>query len=238
MNIFFRLCVYGANKIYPILERLIPVKQEFQQRPNNILSYTKVFIPGLNIRNRSDYILCCHLVFSFTVMMLIAFSIYMDALLSSGIFIDNTKFNENPLSIAVSFRNISVLPWIIITIAFYIRIRFSMNLAIETPPINCHPALLDDRNQGKWVVRSSIVLLVSPIVTCFSYGFVIGVARYLDKQESIFVAVIGTTFIALATAVMSVFFVMHAILVEKSYRYFDDFKTHLDKMINNQNINK
>jgi hypothetical protein len=106
-----------------------------------------------------------------------------------------------------------------------------MNLDTQAPPITCHPAFYDDDNQGNWIFRSAITLVFLPVFICFSYGAVHAISKYFGVQDNANGVFAVMAFVAFATSSAPMFFVMHAITIEKVYKYFDDLKIHLAPMI-------
>lgn len=163
-------------------------------------------------------------------MMSIMIIIVIDAFIGLNFFVNQSEYIRSPLALSVAFRDLSILPLAIISLIFYVRIRLSMNLETDTPPITCHQAFYDDCNQGNWVFRSAITLIILPVIVCFSHGSVEAVSGYFGIIENESGVVLATSLIALAVSSAPMFFVMHAVTIEKAYKYFDDFKLHLAEM--------
>lgn len=143
MNIVLRLSAAFARAIYPILERWITV-DPIEKRDTGLFSaFIERGLPGLNFANDADYLIYKQSIVIFTLMIAIACVLALDALLSMGLLMDIERFQSEPRSLAVSFRDLSVIPWIVVTVIFYIRIRLSLDLSSDDIPVNINPSYYD-----------------------------------------------------------------------------------------------
>ena len=236
MNIVLRLSTAFARAIYPILERWITV-DPIEKRDAGLLSaFIERGLPGLNFANDADYLIYKQGVVILTLMIAIACVLALDALLSMGLLMDIERFQSEPRSLAVSFRDLSVIPWIVVTVIFYIRIRLSLDLSSDDIPVNIHPSYCDtpstyaDEKKSDWVSRPLFIVLPIMVLIFFSHIFVFGVVRYLSAEQNMPVIFSSIIFLAVGLSTASLLTVLNLIMMEKAYKYFPDLARQFFKM--------
>lgn len=231
MNVILRIFAWAAKTTYPALERMIAIPPVSKRKPRFGLLPIGMFIRDLNISNDTEYLLYISYRISLQFMSLLIAALFIDVSLSLGIFVDAQDFYTAPIIIAHKFRDISILPCLLLTVAFYIRIRLSIDLASAALPIPSHPAFFEDDRQSNWVFRSSIALLAFTVIFAFSSMIVVGVTKYLSIQQSAVGVSIATLFSAFVVFSLPATAVLHMLIIEKAYRYFDNLREHLQVLV-------
>jgi len=248
MNIVIRLCAAFARSIYPVLERWITVDPIGKRGTGPFFAFMKRCLPGLHFTNDADYLVYKQGIAIYALMMSIACLLALDAILSLGLIINLERFQGEPRSLAVSFRDLSVIPWIVVTVIFYIRIRLSLDLSSDDIPVNIHPSYYDtpssyaDDKKSDWVTRPLYIIIPIILALPYSYGFVFGVVRYFSAEQNIIVIVSSILFVAIALSALSLITVMQMLMVEKAYKYFPDlarqfFKRSQQRRLTNNRSN-
>lgn len=235
MNIVLRLSAAFARAIYPILERWITV-DPIEKRDTGLFSaFIERGLPGLNFANDADYLIYKQSIVIFTLMIAIACVLALDALLSMGLLMDIERFQSEPRSLAVSFRDLSVIPWIVVTVIFYIRIRLSLDLSSDDIPVNINPSYYDtpssyaDDKKSDWVIRPLFIIMPIILALPYSYGFVFGVVRYFSAEQNSIIILSSMLFVAIALSILSLLTVMNLLMMEKAYKYFPDLSRQFFK---------
>lgn len=236
MSIAFRLCVWFARKIYPTLERWIPLEPVAKRTDGwGPLSITKMCAKLWRIQSDSEYLSYKHSIFAFKFMMALYAIVVGDAVFGTFLIVEQNGLNEYPMALSTPLRNIAFFPWILITIIFYIRIRLSVDMRTERVPFLVHPAILEEQNKARFFIHAAIVLYMVSAIPLGGNYIPLAVARYLnqyfDAYHSAPLTLISTAFFALCLAGTSWLFVAAAPTLEKSHSHFDDLKKHLSKMV-------
>src|SRR5690606_33726225 len=94
------------------------------------------------IENDSEYLSYRHSIFAFKVMAALYLLVVADAVVGTNIIVEPEGLGSYPMALSTPLRNIALIPWILITITFYIRIRMSVDMRTERVPFLVHPARL------------------------------------------------------------------------------------------------
>lgn len=227
MNILFRLCVWFAKCIYPTLESLIKIDPPERRSSGVFSSLIQRGIPGLNFNNDSDHLIYKQSIVIFSTMVAMAIATVLDAIFSMGLLVNVDVYQREPRSLAIFFRDISVLPWLMITVIFYIRIRFSLNLSSDNIPININPSFYDDETKGNWVIRPLIIIIPFIVLLLHSNAFVFGVVRYFSAEKNTLIIFSSLLFVSIGLSAASLITVMKLLMIEKAYSHFSDLRRQL-----------
>ncbi|MBS3960944.1 MAG: hypothetical protein KGZ61_03785 [Sandarakinorhabdus sp.] len=236
MSIIFRLCTSTAKKIYPTLERWIPLEPLAERKDGwGPFSINKMCAKLWRIESDSEYLSYKHSIFAFKFMMALYAIVVADAVFGTFLVVEPNGLNEYPMALSTPLRNIAIFPWILITTIFYIRIRLSVDMRTERVPFLAHPAILEEQNKARFFMPVAIALYMISAIPLGGHYFPLAVARYFnqyfDAYHSAPLTLASTAFFALCLAGTSWLFVAAALTLEKSHSHFDDLKDHLSKMI-------
>ncbi|WP_312166642.1 hypothetical protein [Phenylobacterium sp.] len=227
MKIIAKMLILFAKAIYPILEKLITVTS-VEKREKGVFNFLiRKGVPGLNLSNDADYLIYKQSIAIFSVMTSIVIAITADAIFSLGFLVDQVSYQSEPKILAVYFRDMSIIPWLVITTIFYIRIRLSLNMSTDNIPININSKLLGDDSKGNWVIRPIIIIAPFFVLLLYSYAFVFGVLKYFSVEQNILIIVILILFLAMGLAGASLLTVMKLLMLEKAYSHYPDLSRQL-----------
>ena len=227
-----RLVSKIAERAFPLTEKWIPLPVNKADRvaTADMRLVNRLFRFGDTSRE-IEY-LACKLAAASLLLLAFLFAILLvDLGFSFGILVDPVVFAASPQTLARSLRNISFVPVLLLTAVFYIRIRFSIDLAKSPLIVQTHPAYLDDEVKSNWVVRSTIALIAISLFLACAHLAAEGVLQYTKTEENTQAAILVTALLAFLIATTPSTFIIHALVVEKTYKHFEDFKIQLKDLV-------
>lgn len=232
MSTFSRYFIRLARTIHPTLERCIPLPPiEKRRNGRGIFSIKKMCSIFWDVKRDGDYLSWTHLKTSIYTMLVIFTLVLSDAIFKTNMIVDNLRFSRNPIIIADAIRNIAFFPWIIITAAFYIRIRLSVDMMHGRTPMLIHPAILEVEAKDKFFMPSAIAIYMTMFFPLIGNYSVYGIVHYFDAYQSPLLIAVASFFYAVALGVFSWLLVASLLTAEKINHHFDDARSHFKQMI-------
>ena len=221
-----------AEKAFPLLEKWIELPVNKADRAAAFDVRLASHLVGIADTSREvEYLICKLTAASFVLLAFLFAFLLVDLGFSLNLLIDPALFSSSPQNLTRGLRNISFAPVLMLTAIFYIRIRFSIDLAKTHIIVQAHPAYLDDEVRSNWVVRSSIVLIAAFLLLPGAHLAAEGALQYTKMEENRLAAVFVTALLAFVIGSIPPAFIIHALLVEKAYKYFEDFKIQLKELV-------
>jgi hypothetical protein len=155
-------------------------------------------------------------------------SLVADAYLRSGFLIDPQELDHNRLLFAVTYSHLIGWPALILTIAFYLRIRLPLDIKTDAIPVLMNRALLVGYSKKRWLLRVVLLGGLSLAAIFFAQMVAIRVTHHFHQEENIwFIATLTSLFGVWGPATAGMVFISYACVAEKVIRFFPEFERDL-----------
>lgn len=219
------------NNLASFLVRLIPLPSVERRKDGLTMPIMKRFMPTLRLANDTDYIVAAAAMLTLKLGLAVFLLLIIDVSFRTGIVISPDEFDRNMLILPAIQRNIMLLPIILISTSYYLRIRLVIDIKRSWIPIVGHPALLSDHRPGNWFIRGFFISLISIVLTLFNHIPVFAVARYLNAEGNVAIVIVAQLVQVLAIGGIPAFLIIGIILSEKSYRFFPELQKQLTVLV-------
>ncbi len=226
-DVIKKIAIIFAVWFYPYTVKWIPLLPVDQRVDGpSFFSIKKICSMLWDIRRDAEYLSYKHAFFAIKAMLVLFALVLLDAFLKTNIFVDPVKFVHQPSIIATAFRNISFLPWVLITVIFYVRIRFSLDMPRDRIPFLVHPARLDNAKKADLFMPAALGAYLLFFLPFAGHCFVFAAERYFGATFDLLNALFFTGVYAAVMGGVSWATVAVYLTLEKVNCYFDDLKEH------------
>ncbi|MBI2233602.1 MAG: hypothetical protein HYU57_01100 [Micavibrio aeruginosavorus] len=188
------------------------------------------FHKGFSLDRDTEYLLYMQ----FNTMLMLGFYLFIalliDALLRTGLFIDDVRLDENKLLFPDVLLNLLSPLNLIITAVFYLRIRLPLKMRDDEIPVMMHRALLIGYSQRRWLWRCTYLIALSLPVFWVADTITVRFVLHFHQQDNFLFVIISTAFFVVSgSAACAVFCISYVLVLEKVLRFFPEFEQDLLK---------
>jgi hypothetical protein len=215
------------SSIGSLLDRLFPLPPPERRRASAFL--LKYMGPNLRLERDADYLTYVCYKFILIIYLLFLGLIVCDSYAGTNVLIAPGTFAHDKLLIPVAFTRFTAGPTLIVTLAFYLRIRFAIDLRHEMPPRVINKWALQNRPRWKWIA-TAVVGGAALLWAFFNwYRIVLGVNHRIEWGESLPVILMEQFLWIFIIASMPNIFIGLILFLEKTFRFFPEALQDLER---------
>lgn len=208
-----------------LIERIWPLPA-LEKRQDWLISM-KSILPWFRPEQDGEY-LCYRLVVTVMVVSTALLGVLLIDLLSkTGLFIDTQAFSKDKLILPVTFSKLIAWPVLALSILFYLRIRFPLNIRDDSIPIIMHRSLLVGYSRKRWLLRCLIAFFGAYAGIFTTHIFVSRFVMHFDKQDNLIFILVTQIVPIVGVSAGAVLLVSYMLVFEKVIRFFPQFDQDL-----------
>jgi hypothetical protein len=214
------------NSIGRLLVRLFPLLPPEQRPPGNP-TLLRLMGPRLQFDRDGDYLTYILFKLVFIVNMLFFGIVLIDNFTRTGFFTSPGTFAQNSDLIPVEFTRLLSWPLLVITLAFYVRIRVSIDLRNELIPTRLSRYALRKPSRWRWITS---ILIYGAVMVWGVFNFdrlTAALIRHSPLEHGIIDVVIVQCMMNFFIAALPSMLIGMALTLEKTIRYFPEAQQDL-----------
>ena len=186
--------------------------------------------PKLRIERDADYLTYICYKFFLVIYMLFLALIVCDSYAGTNVLIAPGIFARDKLLIPDAFMRLAYWPTLIVTLVFYLRIRFALDIRHELIPGRLSRYALRHPSQWRWVAKMIAALVLMPwVLFLYSALVVRGVVHHIGWGESLPVVLVAQSLWNVCLAAVPDAFISFALTLEKAIRFFPEALQDLER---------
>lgn len=217
-----------ANAIGRFLDRLFPLPPPERRRMGPLLR--KLMGPRIRLDYDPEYLLVVCYKFTLTVYLLFLALIVCDSYAGTNVLIAPGTFARDKLLIPVAFTRLTAVPTLILTAAFYLRVRCMLDLRrdyLPMRPTGPNREMLLRRSRWRRIIEMEIVI-AGMVWGAFNWSrLVVGVNHRVEWGESLPVVLFQQVLGIVLLAAVPQGLILFSLTLEKLIRFYPELMQEL-----------
>lgn len=215
------------TKLISTMLRFWPLPPQNTRVARQILFAPQRILNSFKMNRDSDYL--CYQSWRLTQAICLGLLIILsiDIFFELGLFIDKNAVSSKKIVFAVTWLNLAGKCALILAFAFYLRIRLSVDLKNDLVPFLVKGEVFSRLSRREWTQTSALILFMVFLVCGYSGSAAGGLMKMYNLENNTLAVVIEVLALAYLLPFLVPFGISHALILEKSLRFFPDAQKNL-----------